>query len=117
MQKKLSDKIVKAFKAELKNRCGTLLESLMWEERTMSLKTHPTSANGYCIWDLLTPAGLWRISKFPACGKAISIPRFFLIRKRTSLQLSEAILHHYAVDVSTLKISAFLEGIYGFWPP
>jgi len=37
---------------------------------------------------------------------------------RTSLELSEAILTLYAVGVSTWKISAFLEGIYGaFYSP
>ena len=53
----------------------------------------------------------------PACGKGIS-PKIFLYRRRTSLELSEAILALYVAGVSTLAIPRFLEGIYdAFYSP
>jgi len=78
----------------------------------MYVETHPATANGYHTPGTSSPSpALWRTSKFPASGKAISI--LIPYRKRASLGLSEAILALYAVGVSTRKISAFLEGAYG----
>jgi hypothetical protein len=38
-------------------------------------------------------------------------------RMQASRELAKAVLALYAIDVSTRKISAFLEGIYSFWSP
>jgi hypothetical protein len=71
--KKAREKMVKAFEAELKELVRGLLEALM-EERAMYLETRLTSANSCCTRELLTLAGPVEASRFPAYGKAISIP-------------------------------------------
>ena len=90
-----------------------LLESILREEQAMYLEQHPTKANGYSTRDLLTLVGPLEDLYVPACGKGISIPRSSPYRRRTSLELSEAVLALYACGVSTRAISRFLEGIYG----
>ncbi|MCD6541373.1 IS256 family transposase [Candidatus Bipolaricaulota bacterium] len=110
--------MVKAFEAELKAMVRNLLENLMREERAVYLETHPTSANGYYTRDLLTLFGPLEDLKVPRVREGDFHPQILPYRKRASLELSEAILTLYAVGVSTRKISAFLEGVYGtFYSP
>ncbi|MEM1589029.1 MAG: transposase [Candidatus Bathyarchaeia archaeon] len=81
----------------------------------MYLAKHPTKANGYYTRDLLTLLTLtvpWRTSRSPVSARGFH-PRILPYRRRTSLELSEAILALYAAGVSTRAISRFLEGIYG----
>ena len=95
-----------------------LLEALMKEEREIYLENHPTKANGYYTWDLLTLAGPLENLKVPRVREGDLHPQILPYRKRASLGRSEAILALYAVGVSTRKISAFLEGVYGaFYSP
>ena len=118
MQEKIREKTVKAFEAELKAMVRNLLENLMREERAVYLETHPTSANGYYTRDLLTLFGPLEDLKVPRVREGDFHPQILPYRKRASLELSEAILTLYAVGVSTRKISAFLEGVYGtFYSP
>jgi len=118
MQEKIREKMVKAFEAELKEMVRNLLENLMREERAVYLETHPTSANGYYTRDLLTLFGPLEDLKVPRVREGDFHPQILPYRKRASLELSEAILTLYAVGVSTRKISAFLEGVYGtFYSP
>jgi len=118
MQEKIREKMVKAFEAELKAMVRNLLENLMREERAVYLETHPTSANGYYTRDLLTLFGPLEDLKVPRVREGDFHPQILPYRKRASLELSEAILTLYAVGVSTRKISAFLEGVYGtFYSP
>ena len=90
----------------------------MREEREIYLESHPTKANGYYTRDLLTLVGPVEDLKVPRVREGDFHPRILPYRKRASLELSEAILALYAVGVSTRKISAFLEGVYGaFYSP
>jgi putative transposase len=95
-----------------------LLEALMKEEREIYLESHPTKANGYYPSDPLTLVGPVEELKVPRVREGNFHPRILPYRKRASLDLFEAILVLCAVGVSTRKISAFFEGIYGaFYSP
>jgi len=110
--------MVKAFEAELKELVRGLLEALMREERAMYLETHPTSANGYYTRDLLTLVGPVEDLRVLRVREGDFHPRILPYRNWASLELSESILALYTVEVSTRKISHFLEGIYGaFYSP
>jgi len=85
----------------------------MREERAMYLETHPTKANGYYTRDLLTLAGPLEDLKVPRVRQGDFHPQILPHRRRTSLELSEAVLTLYAVGVSTRRISRFLEGVHG----
>jgi len=74
MQKKACNEMAKAFEAELKELVRGLLEALMREERAMYLETHPTRPTVTTPATSLPSWGRWRTSRFPAYGKAISIP-------------------------------------------
>lgn len=81
-----------------------LLWTIMREERTMELKEHPLKVRGYYTRDLLTfvgPAGGGRTYS-PRAGKRF--PPILLYQRRTSLELSEAILALYAWRMSTRAI-------------
>jgi len=82
------------------------------------LETHPTNANGYYTHGLLTLLGPLEDLKVPRVREENIHPGILSYRKRASLELSEAILALYSGGVSTRKILAFLEGIYGaFYSP
>ena len=88
------------------------------KKREIHLESHPTKANGYYTRDLLTLVGPVEDLKVLRVREGDFHPQILPYRKRASLELSEAILALYAVGVSTRKISAFLEGIYGaFYSP
>jgi putative transposase len=91
-----------------------MLEALMREGREIYLEQHLTKANGYYTRDLLTLVGPLEDLKVPRVREGGFHPRI-PCRKKTSLELSEAIHALYAVGVSTRKISVFLEGNYGFY--
>ncbi|MEM1831761.1 MAG: transposase [Desulfurococcaceae archaeon] len=56
--------------------------------------------------------------KVPCVREGEFHPKILPYRRRTSLELSEALLALYAAGVSTRAISRFLEGIYGaFYSP
>ena len=110
--------ILKEVKLQIKDMVKKLLETLMKEERQIYLQNHPTKANGYYTRNLLTLVGPLEDLKVPRVRDDDFHPQILPYRKRTSLELSEAILALYAVGVSTRKISAFIEGIYGaFYSP
>ena len=118
MQRKVRDELVKAFEAELKKLVRNVLEAFMREERAMYLETHPTSANGYYTRDLLTLVGPLGDLKVPYVRENDFHPGILPYRKWDLLELSEALLALYVVSVSTRKIPAFLEEIYGaFYSP
>ena len=95
-----------------------LLETVMCEERTTYLEEHPTKANGYYTRDLLTLVGPLEDLRVPRVQEGDFHPKILPYRRRTSLELSEAILALYACGVSTRAISRFLEEIYGaFYSP
>mgnify|MGYP000107575360 CR=1 FL=1 len=112
------EEILKEVEERIKTMVKELLEALMKEEREIYLESHPTKANGYYTRDLLTLVGPVEDLKVPRVREGDFHPQILPYRKRASLELSEAILALYAVGVSTRKISAFLEGIYGaFYSP
>jgi len=112
------EEILKEVEERIKTMVKELLEALMREEREIYLENHPTKANGYYTRDLLTLVGPVEDLKVPRVREGDFHPQILPYRKRASLELSEAILALYAVGVSTRKISAFLEGIYGaFYSP
>lgn len=118
MQKKACKEMVEVFEAELKELVRNLLESLMREERTMYLETHPTNANGYYTRNLRTLVGPVEELCFAYVPEGDFHPRILPDRKRTSLDLPETIVTLCAVGACTRKISAFLEGVYGaFYSP
>ena len=95
-----------------------LLWAVMREERAMYLEEHPTKANGYSTRDLLTFVGPLEDLHVPRVREGDFYPRILPYRRRTSLELLEAILALYVCGVSTRAISRFLEGIYGaFYSP
>jgi len=118
MREGIREEILKAFGEGLKDLVRELLENLMQKEREIYLEEHPTKANGYYTRDLLTLAGPLEKLKVPRVREGDFHPRILPYRRRTSLELSEAILTLYAVGVSTRKISRFLEEVYGaFYSP
>jgi len=52
-----------------------LLEALMKEEWKIYLENHPTKANGYYTWDLLTLAGPLEDLKVPRVREGDSLSR------------------------------------------
>ena len=84
----------------------------------MYLETHPTNANGYYTRGLLTLLGPLEDLKVPRVREDNFHPGILSYRKRATLELSETILALYSGGVSTRKILAFLEGVYGpFYSP
>ncbi|MEM3658662.1 MAG: transposase [Candidatus Hadarchaeum sp.] len=86
-----------------------LLERLMQEERALYLEEHPTKANGYSTRDLLTLTGPLEDLKVPRVRERDFHPKILPYRRRTSLELSEAILAPYAAGVNTRTLSRFLK--------
>ncbi len=118
MRKKTREEIVKEVEKRIKTMVKELLDALMREEREIYLEDHRTKANGYYTRDLLTLVGPVEDLKVPRVREGHFHPQILPYRRRASLELSEAILVLYTVGVSTRKISAFLEGIYGaFYSP
>jgi len=90
----------------------------MLEERELYLEAHPTKGNGYYTRDLLTLFGPLEDLKVPRVREGEFHPRLLPYRRRTSIELSEAILALYASEASTRDISRFLESVYGaFYSP
>jgi len=109
---------LKEVEERIKTMVEELLEALMKEGREIYLESPPTRANGYYTCDLLTLVGPVEDLKVPRVREGDFYLRILPYRKRASLDLSEAILALYAVGVSTRKIPAFLEGVYGaFYSP
>ena len=103
---------------QLKGLVKGLLEKLMLEERELYLEEHPTKGNGYYTRDLLTLFGPLEDLKVPRVREGEFHPKILPYRRRTSIELSEAILLLYASGVSTRAISRFLESVYGaFYSP
>ena len=118
MRDKTRDRILERFSGELKDLIKALLERLMLEERAIYLEEHPTKANGYYTRDLLTLFGPIEELRVPRVREGDFHPKLIPYRKRTSIELSEAILLLYASGVSTRGISRFLEAVYGaFYSP
>jgi len=118
MRDKTREKILEGFFAELKSLVKELLERLMLEERELFLEEHPTKANGYYTRDLLTTFGPLKGLKVPRVRQGDFRPRLISYRRRTSIELSEAILALYASGAGTRDISRFLESVYGaFYSP
>ena len=84
----------------------------MLEERELYLKEHPTKGNGYYTRDLLTLFGPLEDLKVPRVREGDFHPKLLPYRRRTSIELSEAILALYASEVSTRDISRFLDTVY-----
>ena len=118
MRDKTREEILKEVEERIKAMVKGLLESIMREERAMYLEEHPTKANGYSTRDLLTLVGPVEDLRVPRVREGEFHPKILPYRRRSSLELSEAILALYAAGVSTRAISRFLEGIYGaFYSP
>lgn len=118
MRDKTRKEIIREVEERIKTMVKDVLESLMREEREIYLEEHPTKANGYYTRSLLTLAGPVEELRVPRVREGDFHPRILPYRRRTSLELSEAILALYAAGVSTRAISRFLEGIYGaFYSP
>lgn len=118
MRDKTRDQILERFLDQLKVLIKGLLEKLMLEERELYLKEHPTKANGYYTRDLLTLFGPLEDLKVPRVRQGDFHPKILPYRRRTSIELSEAILILYASGASTRDISRFLESVYGaFYSP
>jgi len=114
MRDKTHDQILEGFFTKLKDLIKALLERLMLEERELYLEEHPTKGNGYYTRDLLTTFG----PLVPRVREGDFHPKLLPYRRRTSIELSEAILALYASGVSTRDISRFLESVYGaFYSP
>ena len=73
----------------------------MLEERKLYLEEHPTKGNGYYTRDLLTLFGPLEDLKVPRVREGDFHPKLLPYRRRTSIELSEAILALYASGVST----------------
>ncbi|MEM1684418.1 MAG: transposase, partial [Nanopusillaceae archaeon] len=115
---KTRKEILREVGEQIKAMVKELLERLMREERALYLAEHPTKANGYYTRNLLTLTGPLEDLKVPCVREGEFHPRILPYRRRTSLELSEALLALYAAGVSTRGISRFLEGIYGaFYSP
>jgi transposase-like protein len=118
MREKARTQILERFFEELKDLIKALMEKLMLEERELYLERHPTKANGYYTRDLLTLFGPIEDLRVPRVREGDSHPKPIPYRKRTSIELSEAILLLYASGVSTREISRFLKAVYGvFYSP
>ncbi len=95
-----------------------LLETVMCEERAVYLERYPTKANRYYTRDLLTLVRPMGDLHVPRVREGDFYPKVLPCRRRTSLELSEAILALYAAGISARAISRVLEGIYGaFYSP
>ncbi|MEM4531394.1 MAG: transposase [Thermofilaceae archaeon] len=94
MRDKTRKEILKELGEQIKVK--ELLERLMQEERALYLVEHPTKANGYYTRDLLTLAGPLEDLKVPRVREGEFHPKILPYRRRTSLELSEAILALYA---------------------
>ena len=115
---KTREEIVKEVEERVKTMIKSLLETLMKEERELYLEEHPTKANGYYTRDLLTLAGPVEDLRVPRVREGDFHPKILPYRRRTSLELSEAILALYACGVSPRTIPRFLESVYGaFYSP
>jgi len=77
----------------------------MLEERKLYLEEHPTKGNGYYTRDLLTLFGPLEDHKVPRVREGDFHPKLLPYRRRTSIELSEAILALYASGASTRDIS------------
>jgi len=110
--------IVEAFGKQVKELVKGLIERMMQEERDLYLKEHQTKGNGHYTRDLLTLVGSLKDLKVPRVREGDFHPRILPYRRRTSVELSEAILGLYAAGVSTRAISRFLDTVYGaFYSP
>ncbi|HIP99838.1 TPA: hypothetical protein EYH33_04800 [Candidatus Bipolaricaulota bacterium] len=89
----------------------------MLEERELCLEQHPTVANGYYTRDLLTLFGPLEDLKVLRVREGDFHPKLLPYRRRTSIDLSEAILTLYATGASTRDISRFLEAVCGAFYP
>lgn len=94
-----------------------LLEAIMREGRAIYLEENPSKANGYYTRDLLTLVGPMEHLRVPRVREGDFYPKILPYRRKTSLELSEAILALYACGVSTRAIFQFLEGVYGVGSP
>ncbi len=118
MRDKTRDQILEGVFTELKGLIKDLLERLMLEERGLYLEKHPTKGNGYYTRDLFTLFGPLEDLKVPRVREGDFHPKLLPYRRRTSIELSEAILVLYASGASTRDISRFLETVYGaFYSP
>ncbi len=113
MRKKTREEILKEVEERIKVMVKDPLESSVREERAMDLEKHPTKANGYSTRDLLTLVGPGEDLRVPRVREVELYPKILPYRRRTSLELSEAIIALYAAGVNTRAISRFLEGIDG----
>ena len=118
MRDKTRDQILERFTEQIKDLIKNLLEKLMLEERELYLEEHPTKGNGYYTRDLLTLFGPLENLRVPRVREGDFHPKLLPYRRRTSIELSEAILALYASGASTRDISRFLEAVYGaFYSP
>ena len=118
MREKTREEILKELKERIKVMVKEFLEALMREERGIYLEEHPTKANGYYTRDLLTLAGPVEDLGVHRVLEGDFHPKILPYRRRTSLELSEAILALYTAGVITRTVSRFLESIYGaFYSP
>ncbi|MCS7240931.1 MAG: transposase [Candidatus Bipolaricaulota bacterium] len=118
MRGETREEILKEVEKSVKEMVKGLLETIMRKERELYLEEHPTKANGYYTRDLFTLVGPLEDLRVPRVREGDFHPKILPYRRRTSLELSEAILTLYAAGVSTRAISRFLEGIYGaFYSP
>ncbi|KUK27328.1 MAG: Transposase mutator type, partial [Acetothermia bacterium 64_32] len=95
MRDKTREEILKELEERIKAMVKGLLERLMVEERAMYLEKNPTKANGYYTGDLLTLVGPVKDLRVPRVREGDFHPKILFLR-RTSLELSEAILALYA---------------------
>ncbi len=118
MQDKVRRQIVETFGEQFKELVKGFMEQVMLEERDLYLEDHPTKGNGYYTRDLLTLFGPLEELNVPRVRKGDFHPQILPYRRRTSVELSEAILALYASGVSTRAISRFLDTVYGvFYSP
>ncbi len=105
MRNKTREQILEQFLERIKELIKNLLEKLMLEERKLYLEEHPTKGNGYYTRDLLTLFGPLEDHKVPRVREGDFHPKLLPYRRRTSIELSEAILALYASRASTRDIS------------
>lgn len=118
MRESTRREIVETLGEKVKELVKDLVEKLMLEERELYLKEHPTKGNSYYTRDLLTLFGPLEDLRVPRVREGDFHPKILPERRRTSIELSEAILALYASGVSTRAISRFLETVYGaFYSP
>ena len=92
MRNKTREQILEQFLERIKELIKNLLEKLMLEERKLYLEEHPTKGNGYYTRDLLTLFGPLEDLKVPRVREGDFHPKLLPYRRRTSIELSEAIL-------------------------